>query len=261
MQTSTKSALKFRPTLLAITLIAITGAVALNNAYAQNKANAQSANPAVKITNNFNNPEPVNAQFQYGTLTATTNSISATYVPITTASGTLTYENLTIPFSLYLDSQGNVQVEAGDITAVPSPLPQTDGFIAGNYVGPGGGTSELLTLSGPGVNSDGSTEWTVSASPGATGCTYPTTATFYVGPLLDNPLYSRIQKAEITSTAYSYGDEGTQTCTAPDNDWDSGSLLGFAQVGNTLTIVSYSWDGSDYSTATNQITYTLIPPS
>jgi len=259
MQISLKSPLQFRLTLAAILLLAIAGPATLNRACAQK---AKPAGPPV--INNLNNPQPVNAQFQYGTLTATTNSISATYVPITTASGTLTYENLTIPFSLYLDSQGNVEAEAGDITAVPSPLPQTDGFIAGNYVGPGGGTAQLITLSGPGVTSSGATEWSVALSPGATGCTWPQSATFYVGPLEDNPLYARIKAAGITSTAYSYGVSGNQPCTTGNTGaswWETGSLLGFLQTGNTLTIVSFSYAASDDSDVPEDpIPYSLIQP-
>jgi len=257
MQISLKSPLQFRLTLAAILLLAIAGPATLNRACAQK---AKPAGPPV--INNLNNPQPVNAQFQYGTLTATTNSISATYVPITTASGTLTYENLTIPFSLYLDSQGNVQAEAETITSVPAPLPMTDGFVAGNYYGPGSTTAQLITLSGPGVTLNGATEWTVSATPGYTGCPYPFSASFYVGPLEDNPNYPNIESAGITSTAFSYGVEGNQPCS-PDNTyiWRTGSILGFSQTGNTLTIVSFDDNGNGDS-PTDTIPYTLIiPPS
>lgn len=257
MHISPKSALYFRPTLVAIALLAIAEPATLNRACAQTAKQAE-----LPVTNNnLNNPQPLNAQFQYGILTATTNTINATLVPITTTSGALIYEDLTIPFSVSEDSAGKIQVVAGTITAVPSPMPETGAFLAGNYVGPGGGTAQLLTLSGPGATSNGATMWSSTTTAGATGCTYPYSSSFYVGPLQDNPLYSRLQTAGITSTAYSYGIEGQQMCSTGNPWFDSGSILGFSQTGDLLTIVSFTYEGEDdQSTPGDQITYMLIQP-
>jgi len=201
------------------------------------------------------------AQFQYSTLTGTTSTINATMVPVTNSIGAIAYENLTIPFVVTEDESGKLHVTAGIITVVPAPQFEANGFLAGNYVGPGGGTNLLITLSGPGVTAGGATVWSISTSPGATGCTYPTSAMFYVGPLTSNPLYPRLKAAEITSTAYSYGIEGQQACNPPDQSWDTGGILGFSQTGNTLTIVSFSKVGAyDSNTPYDQVTYTLIPP-
>jgi hypothetical protein len=181
-------------------------------------------------------------------------------VPVVRSNGTIVYENLTIPVKVVENSAGAITITAGTITETAFGLQPTDGFKAGNYVGPGGTSSsetQLLTVSGPGVTTGGATEWSVGVSPGATGCTYPITATFYVGPITSNPLYPRLKKAGITSPAYSYGIMGAQTCGA-GTWWLNGSILGFSQTGNALNIVSFTSDYSnDQSTAGAQITYKL----
>lgn len=263
MQAPLKLAHKFRPALVAIALVAI-ALIAMSLPAALKHVHAQ-AKPAETIGGNPPQSS-LNAQFQYSTITGTTNTITATYVPVTTTSGSQLYENLTIPFEVSQNSQGQIQVEAGDVTAVPSPLPQTGGFIAGNYVGPGGGTAQLITLSGPGVTSDGATEWTIAATAGYTECPWPYSTSFYVGPLASNPNYARIESAGITSNAYSYGIEGDQPCSSDNNNhWHSGSLLGFAQSGNTITIVTFTVNtnnanGGDSDLVQDQITYSLIQP-
>jgi hypothetical protein len=52
----------------------------------------------------------------------------------------------------------------------------------------------LVTVSGPVAGPDGQTEWSL-----------PVTATWYTGPLADNPLAARLKKAGITLSNYSYG--------------------------------------------------------
>jgi hypothetical protein len=56
----------------------------------------------------------------------------------------------------------------------------------------------------------------------------------------------------------SYG-VGSSQCDTDENTWLQNSLLGFSQVGNMLTIYSYSRNGSDYNTAQDEITYELMP--
>jgi hypothetical protein len=251
MKISLGPTLRFASAMAVVVLLAIGGAATINRVRAQAR---QTATPLVAV----DNPEPLNIQFQYGTLTATTNTINATEVPITTASGTLLYENLTIPFSVSQDSEGRYHVVAGSIVSVPSPMTQIEGFIAGNYAGPGSATAQLITLSAPGVTSNGATQWSVAQTPGATACTWPQTATFYVGPVEDNPNYSSIQKAEIATANYnySYGVEGDQSCS--DYYWGPGAILGFSQTGNALTIVSFYSAGANYGTPQDQITYQLV---
>jgi hypothetical protein len=196
-------------------------------------------------------PPPPYALFQYSTLTGSGNSITAGWIPIVTAKGTI-YKNLTLLFNV--DSSGNLTLATGYPHVIPSPPPVVYSFKAGKYIGPPTVcTNMLIAIGGPGVAPGGATEWTLSAASGAATCTYPDSATWYVGSLASSPLAARLKAAGITSTAWSYGVGGTPYSGA----WASDSLLGFSQVGNTLTIVSFTKYGKDYSEPVDQITYTL----
>jgi hypothetical protein len=238
--------------LAAVAVIAIAVSSTINGVHAQNQDDDEALAAAT--------PAPY-AELQYATLTATTNTVNATMVPVVRTNGTIVYKNLTIPVKVAEDSKGNITITAGTITEAAFPTPATDGFKAGNYAGPGGKSaseSQLITIYGPGVTLSGATEWSIATSPGATGCTYPTTATFYVGSLASNPNYARLKKAGITSTAYSYGTTGTQSCNG-GLTWQSNTLIGVSQTGNALNIVSFTYDGTDYATPGGQITYVLLP--
>jgi hypothetical protein len=201
------------------------------------------------------------AELQYATLTGTSNTINATMVPVVLSNGTIVYKNLTIPLKVTETVSGTtttVTVTAGTVTEVASPTPQVSSFKAGTYVGPGGGSTQVINLSSPGVTSNGATEWSIAAASSATGCTYPTTGTFYVGALANNPLYARLKKAGITSTAYSYGLLGSGNTCFPGGAWYGGTIVGLSQTGNSLTIYSFTENSTqDQSTPYDQITYTL----
>ena len=199
-------------------------------------------------------PSPY-AEPQFATLSGTTNTVTLSSLPVVLSNGSVVYKNVTIPINVSESTTGAVTLTAGAISSVPAPVVLVSAFKSGPYQGPGGTNTELLTLTGPGVTSGGATEWTLSSSGGATGCTYPNTATFYVGPLASNPLITRLKKAGITSTAYSYGIMGTQPCSV-GNQWYNGNIIGVSQTGNALNIVSFSDSGvSDQNTPTAQITY------
>ena len=196
-------------------------------------------------------------EFQYATLTGTTNTINATMVPVVTGT-TMTYKDITIQVAV---SSKGVVTYVGEPAVVNSAVIQAANFKAGTYVGPSTLYSGklLITVSGPGVAPGGATEWSLASAPGADGCTYPATATWYVGPPTSpsNPLYARLKKAGITSTAYQYGVMGQGGC-GPSNLWDRGALLGLSQSGKAITIQTYSAFGTtDYNTSQDQITYDL----
>jgi hypothetical protein len=218
-------------------------------------ARAQSKDAASPQATTSTTPE---AEFQYSTLTGSGNTMLATRVPAITSTGAAVYWDVTLLFDV--DENGNLTLDPAYPQIVKSPNLITSHFQPGNYVGPSDilDGQALITVSGPGVGPGGTTEWTLAASPGAASCTYPSTATWYVGSLASNPLSARLKKAGITSTAYSYG-IGSGPCYG---NWENDSLLGFSQVGNTITIYSFSYAGTDdSSTPLAQITYTLIPPS
>lgn len=198
---------------------------------------------------------PPYLQMQYSTLTGSGNTITATMLPVVTSTG-ITYQNVTLLFDV--DSSGNITLAPGYPQLVPSPTPIISGFLAGNYVGPSTifGGKALITVSGPSVGPGGTTEWTISASSGANACTYPDSATWYVGPLTSNPLSARLKKDGITSPDYSYG-VGSSQCTNALH-WGTNTLLGLSQVGDTLTIYSYTYNSADSSLPVDQITYTKL---
>lgn len=196
------------------------------------------------------------ALFQFATLTGTGNTITGVLVPVVLSNGTIVYDNVTLAFNV--SSSGALSL--GSLTSAAAQIPVIAGFEAGQYFGPStiNGGKNIINVSGPGVATGGVTEWTLAAANGASGCTYPGTATWYVGPLADSPLAGRVKAAGITATNLYFGVGNSSSCSYGEFWWED-PLLGFSQVGNTITIVSFSVNGTDYSTPRDQITYTLVP--
>jgi len=203
---------------------------------------------------------PPYALFQYSTITGSGNTITATQLPVVIASGTI-YQNVTLLFDV--DAEGNLTLAPGYPQVVKSPRPIMSNFLAGTYVGPPTILSgkAIITVSGPSVGPGGVTEFNLTAAAGADPCTFPSSGTWYVvgSDLANNPFASRLKTDGITSTLVSYG-VGSSECNDDNLDWLQDSLLGFSQVGTTLTIYSYTHDGTDHNTAQDQITYTLQNP-
>lgn len=174
------------------------------------------------------------AYFQDVVIVGSNNQISITRLPVT-ANGKTYYWNLTLPFEV----ETNGEVTVGLMDRVASPNLIVSAFKPGTYVGPStilGGQAKIV-VAGPGVWNGLYSEWTISAASGANGCTYPATGVFYdVSAITANPLYSRLKAAGITSNAWSYGIE-TGTCYYT---WGGNGLIGVSQVGNTLTIASFT---------------------
>jgi hypothetical protein len=205
---------------------------------------------AVAVAQNIAAPY---ALFQQATLTGTTNSVNATNIPVVTSSGAVVYVNAKIQFNA--DANGNLTIASGFPQISPAPAILTSGFKAGTYVGPSNVASgkAMIVVSGPGVTDGGATMWTLSVPSGASSNTYPASATWYAGPVANNPNAARLSKVGITSTAYSYGITG-----GSGGVWGSNWLIGASQVGNTLTLVAFT-NYFDYATPQDQITYTYVP--
>src|SRR5579863_3776242 len=73
-------------------------------------------------------------QFQYASITGSGNIINLTRVPVTTASGTVVYQDIVLQFDN--DGNGNLTVTAGYPTVNLSPNLLVSSFMAGKYVGP-----------------------------------------------------------------------------------------------------------------------------
>jgi hypothetical protein len=198
---------------------------------------------------------PPYSLFQNATLTGTGNTVTATWLPVVTTKGT-TYKNVTIQFNV--DALGNLTIAPGYPQVAVDPPIIVSAFKAGKYVGPSNVYSGEMSLNidGPGVTVGGATEWTLAGAPGAFVYTYPESATWYVGAIASSPLAARLKAAGITSTAWTYGVGGGGYGGAY---WYNDSLLGFSQVGKTITIVSFTHSGADKAEPVDQITYTLVP--
>jgi hypothetical protein len=188
---------------------------------------------------------------QYSTLTSTDNTIQASRLPVTYA-GKAYYVDLTLALTAEVSSKGVVSI-AVTPASVPSVMLTVNSFKAGTYVGPSniyGGKMEIV-VSGPSPLPNGGTAWTLSTPAGASPDTYPDTAVWYVESIADSPLQARLSAAQITSPDYSYG-----VGSGAPGTWCDNSLLGFQQVGNTLSISDFSYCG-DHSTPIDSVTYTL----
>lgn len=197
---------------------------------------------------------------QYSANVAVANTITLTRTPVTVGT-TTTYWDITINLTPVLNTSDVVTSFTPSVTAVHSPSLTVGAFKAGIYVGPAAiDTGKMgFTLTGPGIAS-GVTTWTTSSAAGYDGCSVPNTAEFWVGTLSSNPIYARLKKAGITSTDWSYGELGTVACVPGDVDhynWSTNAIIGLSQVGNTITIASFSSNGTDYSTPVDQFTYTF----
>jgi hypothetical protein len=200
-------------------------------------------------------PPPPYALFEYSTLTGAGNTITATRVPVVISPSQTIYWDLTLQFNV--DSMGNLTL--APLKAAPSPMLITGNFMAGKYSGPSAilGGKAIVNVSGPGVTSGGATVWSLASANGADVCTYPSSATWYVGPLSSSPLAARLNNAKITSTVWSYG-VGSSQCGS-GSLWSTNTLIGVSQVGNTITIVSFTRAGVDSNIPFDQVTYTLGP--
>jgi|GEM_PF-2428726 len=143
------------------------------------------------------------------------------------------------------------------VVATPDAvIPATLAFKTGRYFSPSNILGGLggIDIAGPGVTDAGAALFSLAAAPGADQHTFPSTATWFVGPMANNPEAARLSKIGITSTAWSYG-----VGTADGNyGWGTGNLLGFSQIGNALTIVRFTDRyGYDQVTPQDQITFTL----
>lgn len=184
-------------------------------------------------------PQPPYALFERSTLTASGNTINAIQVPVVLASGIIVYLNLSMQF--VVDSTGNLTLASGYPQVSQSPILLTGTFVAGKYLE--SGNNSVINVTGPGVLDGGVTQWNFAGV-----CS----GYWYAGPIASNPLAARLNRANITSTAWSYG---IGDCFNRNN-----YLIGVSQVGNTLTILSFTNSSAiDTNLPVAQITFTLAP--
>jgi hypothetical protein len=122
------------------------------------------------------------------TIVGAGGTLTATRVPVETSTGSVVYQDVTI--QLNATTKGGLTLGPGYPKVQPSPPLVTSGFLTGNYAGPAtvANGKYLVTVTGPGVGADGTTVWSLTASKGANSCTAPLPATWYTGPIAENPL-------------------------------------------------------------------------
>jgi hypothetical protein len=203
------------------------------------------------------------AMFQNSTLTGSGNTMTATRVPVRISSSLTIYVDITTQFNV--DLNGNLTLSAGYPQIVPSATLLTGNFKAGTYVAPSTlfNGKGLVTVGGPGVTDGGTTTWSLNAATGADAGLYPVSATWWVGPIANNPYAARLNKAGITSTAYAYGVAHSANCfdnTASWCSYSNGILIGATQSGNVISLVSFTfYNGNtvDSSAPVGQLSFTL----
>jgi hypothetical protein len=222
-------------------------------------------------------------RLQDAIVTARGSTISITRLPIRTPQGTI-YRDVTI--ELRVDSQGRVTLatdSAGRAVApgmppapaqvalrsVPSrpegagppdepaiALPQRPSppinfqhFTPGTY---GAHDGSLIRLQDRGMDLVHHVPaWSITAEGGA----QVGQLTFYSGPYWMNPRAGRLKRSNITSPDYAYGtaDEGGS------GRFETGALIGVAQDGNRLHIVSFSKDCCvDRGEPTGELVFTRV---
>lgn len=201
---------------------------------------------------------------QDSTIVGSGATLTITNVPVETSTGSLVYKDLTILFDA--STTGHLSIAAGYPQEQPAIMPILSNFVAGNYAGPPTFVKGqfLVTVNGPGVGgTGGATAWSLTTSSGADICTYPPLATWYTGPIADNPLAARLKKVGLTSTFYSYGVVGSGSPCADagvPGDFPTNGLIGVSQIEGSLTIVSFTTPGVvDQALPVAAITYTLLP--
>jgi len=211
------------------------------------------------IGNAFLNAQSVNmpyALFQYSGVVAAGNTISLSRVPVVVGPGMTLYKDLVLQFDV--DNSGNFVFSSGFPQLADAPSLLSSSIVTGKYVGPANVNQgqNAITISGPAVLSGGVLAYTFTISSGAGNSTYPSQGTFYIGKADQVPIADRLKTAGITSTAWNWGlatgNNNYNTC------WiNSNMIIGVSQVGNTLTIASFTQSGTDKSLPTDQIIYTL----
>ncbi len=220
--------------------------------------------PALAQSTGAPSPGP---QFQYSALNGSGRTITLTRVPVGTASGQTIYQDVTLQFDD--DGNGNLTLSPGYPIFTSSPNLLVSAFQPGKYGGPANVANgkAMITVSGPGVSTGGSTTWSMLSTNDSDACTYPNSATWYVGPVDNNPMATRLKKAGITSNAWTYGISGGGLAFSCGGGlsfhWGNGAILGVSQTGNTITFASFTNNSFDQASPVDQITFSLssAPPS
>jgi hypothetical protein len=179
-----------------------------------------------------------------GAIVGADDTISATRIPVTSASGRISYVDITLPF--LVDGTGRVTLNTAGVTIVPSPRVLVGAFRAGRYLS-GGGTEYLVGTPGTGPGG-GRVTTSIQAITSTT-----LSANWVSGPIAGHPYEARLRAANITSTAQTWGIvQSSSSSILPP-----GAIIGAVQSGDQLTLTSF---GSD-NIPDSGLTLRLCPPT
>ena len=206
-------------------------------------------------------PMAANAQTAYlqsSGIVGEGKTLSISRLPVADANGNLTYDDVTIAFSV--SATGSLS-QAGKAKIVPSAVLVTNGFIAGRYYVKAGSCATQFADVTYGTGSGGSTVWNLVLETNANcGGAYPNQATWQTGaPAPD--VAARLAAAKVPDNPnYSYGlTEIGGGANGPF--YVSNGLLAAEQVSNELTLISYTTYHGDQSGQAGSIIFGLCADS
>ncbi len=169
-------------------------------------------------------------------LTATSNVITASHVPVQTGSGAPSFFDISITLTPAMSGTTVTGLRASTKSSSVSPSLITAGFAPGTYMDSYGSTYTL----GGGTSSNNQTVWSLAvlACPHGT-CLHSADWDTDDGP--NNPEYPLLEKYKITTTAPAFGASGGNSNLPAD--FGTGHLIGATASGSTITICSFE-DGN-----------------
>lgn len=192
---------------------------------------------------------------QSTSITGASDTLKASRVPVRNTAGAIKYYE--IEFKFQLDATGRPVLAPFSPVVGLSPALLSGAFKAGKYKNSLG---DVYTVTGPGVSTAGRTNWNIVLTkfvPACAGCVFE--GFWTTGPIAGHPLQPVLTTKGITSRfAYSWGTTSTNTNHGPSaffNCNDSRNVVGFAQLGNLLTLHGFCAAGS--AVETNQMTLNL----
>jgi hypothetical protein len=180
---------------------------------------------------------------QDAAISAGVNVVTMNRVPVIDATGTPNYFDVTIKLTATLLGGGpTVSGVKATATSRPSPHLVTNGFVPGTHNDENG---NLYTVAGPSIGPGGATAWTLTLVTDKAGCAM-IGGFWYTDQGPNNPEYGRVTAANITPPLYSFGllQNSNGDCLAP---FSANALIGLIEVGDTLTLESFTFGGDKSS--------------
>lgn len=174
------------------------------------------------------------------------NTIRVNRVPVRTATGTIIYKDISLPF--IVDGKGNVTLDQVGLSIVASPTLITSAFKPGTYRGTNG---FAFAVGSPGSAGGGRVSGSIL------GTSYSFSANWVSGPIAGHPYQAALSKAGITSATQAYGLVGNVQTISSYSGWHAGDIVGAIQTGNTLLLTNYGTD----NIPDTALTFTLCPTS